>query len=54
MWSNITKMWNYDVNNSLEYQDFAIIASAMGYYPGYVDCTAKTDLPAANSAKPAA
>ena len=42
MWSNIAKMWNYDLNDSLEYGDFASLATAMGYYPGYTECTAET------------
>lgn len=34
MWSNITKMWNWDVSNTLSYNDFANIRSTLGDFPG--------------------
>ncbi len=53
MWSNIAKMWNYDLNSSLEYGDFATLATAMGCYPGYTDCTEKIVMPTAKSVEAA-
>lgn len=49
MWSNIYKMWNYDVNSSLSYSNFATLREKLGDFPGYTSCTAKTTLPAAKS-----
>ena len=34
MWSNITKMWNHDINNSLSFSDFASIRDTLGDFPG--------------------
>ena len=34
MWSNITKMWNWDINNSLNFSTFATIRSTLGDFPG--------------------
>lgn len=35
MWSNITKMWNSDVNAGLSYDSFAQIRNQLGDFPGY-------------------
>ena len=34
MWSNITKMWNHDINKSLSFSDFASIRDTLGDFPG--------------------
>ena len=34
MWSNIIKMWNHDINNSLSFSDFATIRNSLGDFPG--------------------
>ena len=34
MWSNITKMWNHDINSTLSYSDFATIRNTLGDFPG--------------------
>ena len=49
MWSNVTKMWNYDVNSKLSYSNFATLRNKLGHYPGYTSCTSKTTLPAAKT-----
>ena len=49
MWSNVTKMWNYDVNSSLSYSNFATLREKMGDFPGYTSPSAKTTLPAAKT-----
>lgn len=39
MWSNIMKMWNWDINSSLSYSNFAIIRNTLGDFPGLEDTT---------------
>ena len=34
MWSNIIKQWNWDINNSLSYANFASIRNTLGDFPG--------------------
>ena len=47
MWSNVTKMWNYDLNSSLSYSNFATLRKKFGDFPGYTSPTGKVTLPAA-------
>ncbi len=53
MWSNTIKMWNSDVNNTVNYSTYENIRKGFGYFPGYSDCSAKNNLPAAVEIKPA-
>lgn len=46
MWSNILKMWNWDVNNTVNYSEYATIRDDYGYFPGYVTYTGDKALPA--------
>ena len=39
MWSNITKMWNWDINSSLSYANFASIRDSLGDFPGLMSDT---------------
>ncbi len=55
MASNITKMWNADVNNSVYYDDFAAVRNDVkAYFPGYTSCSAAASLPGATAPVPAA
>ena len=45
MWANIAKMWDYDLNERLEYEDFAALCLKLGHYPGYTACDVPTVLP---------
>jgi hypothetical protein len=49
MWSNITKMWNWDIKNTLSYTDFATIRDSLGDLPGLGigqnACSTKNTLP---------
>ena len=56
MYSNITKMWNSDINKTVKYDDFNNILKKItlketnveeGYFPGFKSCSANADLPAA-------
>lgn len=38
MWSNTYKMWNYDLNETLSFEDFCTWRDSLGYFPGYTDC----------------
>lgn len=38
MWSNISKMWNYDLNDSLSFEDFCALRDSFGDFPGYQGC----------------
>lgn len=53
MWSNITKMWVYDANERLSYEDFAALRECFGYFPGYVDCSQSPALPVVPKPVPA-
>lgn len=39
MWSNITKMWNWDVNKTLSFDNFKTIRDSLGDFPGLQDDT---------------
>ena len=39
MWSNAVKMWNWDINSSLSYSDFATLRESFGDFPGYDGCS---------------
>ena len=45
MWANISKMWDYDLNEDLDFEDFADLCLRLGHYPGYTACDAATVLP---------
>ncbi len=45
MWANISKMWAYDLNERLDFEDFAALCVKLGHYPGYTACDAVTVLP---------
>lgn len=38
MWSNISKMWNYDLNDTLSFEDFCALRDTFGEFPGYKGC----------------
>ena len=50
MWSNIIKMWNWDLNDTMTYSEFAAVRKAIGAHPGLGSgtnaCAEKTTLPA--------
>ena len=46
MWSNIVKMWNWDINDTVSYADYAAVRNSYGYFPGYTSCTKATTLSA--------
>ena len=51
MWSNTIKMWNWDVNDSMTFEEYATIRDAYGDFPGCgtttTSCSEKTVLPTA-------
>ena len=51
MWSNITKMWNWDINSSMTFSQFKTLRDAYGDFPGAGtatnSCSEKTVLPQA-------
>lgn len=51
MWSNISKMWNWDLNASMTFTEFAALRDAYGDFPGAGtktgSCSEATVLPAA-------
>ncbi|MBQ2384560.1 MAG: family 20 glycosylhydrolase, partial [Oscillospiraceae bacterium] len=55
MWSNITKMWNWDVNDTLSFTNFVKVRDAYGDHPGIGttvnSCSEPTLLPAATEIK---
>lgn len=61
MYSNSIKMWNADVNNTVNYSAFAAVRDKISdgndgvadYFPGYTDCSATPSLPAAASVEKA-
>lgn len=49
MWSNSTKMWNWSLNNSLSFEDFAQLRDSFRLFPGFTECTKEAELPQAPS-----
>ncbi len=47
MWSNTVKMWNWDINQTVSYADYAALRAKFGYFPGYSSCSAPARLPEA-------
>lgn len=47
MWSNTIKMWNWDIDDSLTYNEYAAIRDKLGYFPGYISCSREASLPEA-------
>ncbi len=45
MWSNSIKMWNWDINNTVSYDSFAVVRNTFGFFPGYTSCSAQASLP---------
>ena len=35
MWSNISKMWNYDLNETLTFEEFCTLRDSFGDFPGF-------------------
>lgn len=56
MWSNTTKMWNWDINSSVSFDDFTAVRDAYGDFPGAgtstTSCSEKIILPAATEPVP--
>lgn len=49
MWSNIIKMWNSDVNDTVDYDNYAKIRDTFGYFPGFTSCSKAASLPNATN-----
>jgi hypothetical protein len=49
MWSNSTKMWDWDLNEDLTYEEFAALRDQFGVFPGYSACSEENPLPAATA-----
>lgn len=47
MWSNIIKMWNSDINQTVTFDDYAEIRDTFGYFPGFTNCNTNAVLPSA-------
>ncbi len=45
MWSNISKMWTYELNDRLPYEDFCSLRESFGSFPGYTKPSATVELP---------
>ena len=53
MASNIIKMWNADINNTVTYANFAAVRNGYGWFPGFASCSAEASLPKAAELKAA-
>lgn len=49
MWSNIIKMWNSDVNSSVNFDSFKTVRDSLGYFPGYTAPSTAASLPNATN-----
>lgn len=47
MWSNSIKQWNWDVEDSLSFDNFVSYRDSVNYFPGYTDCDSAVFLPSA-------
>lgn len=54
MWSNAVKMWNWDIEQSMDYDpDYRVLRDLYRLYPGYTSPSADPSIPAAASARKA-
>lgn len=49
MWSSTIKMWNSDVNSTVDFDGFATVRDNFGYFPGYISCSEAASLPTATN-----
>ncbi|MBR2411001.1 MAG: family 20 glycosylhydrolase [Clostridia bacterium] len=49
MWSNTIKMWNSDINSTVDYSRYAAVRSTYGYFPLYKGCSAPAEDMSLNS-----
>ena len=49
MWSNIIKMWNSDINNTVTFNEFEEIRDTFGWFPGFTNCNTNSVLPSAGN-----
>ena len=49
MYSNIIKMWNSDINDSVDYSNFAAVRDSFNDFPGFTECSKAANLPAASA-----
>lgn len=49
MWSNTIKMWNWDIDDTVSYDDYAAVAGKYGDFPGYTSCSSAASLPTATA-----
>lgn len=47
MWSNSAKMWNWSLNNAMEYERFAALRDTYRLFPGYTESRQEPILPSA-------
>lgn len=53
MWSNAIKMWNWDINDSLCFGDYAALREGFGSFPGLIECSEAPQMPGATDPVPA-
>ena len=45
MWSNSAKMWDWALNETMTYEEFAAMQAQWGDFPGFSDCGLENNLP---------
>lgn len=45
MWSNSAKMWNWSLNNTLEFEQFEQLRDSFRLFPGFTECSKEPKLP---------
>ena len=49
MWSNTVKMWNSDINKTVNFDKFKAVRDSLGYFPGYTAPSTAASLPEATA-----
>lgn len=53
MWANSAKMWKWNLNSQLSFNDFQQMWKKLQYFPGYTSCSAAARLTEAKEVEPA-
>ncbi len=53
MWSNIAKMWNYQLQDTVDFETYAQLRDLFGHFPGYTGCSEAPFYPNGNEITPA-
>lgn len=45
LWSNAAKQWSWELQETLDFEDFAAQRDSLRYFPGFIDCETEPAMP---------